>query len=199
MNHRGRFRMARPTLTCLIAGCLLAGFTIAVQAQIRDFEPITGRRAARPGSGRLDQLAPDHRRTGVQPARPDQPRQRPEPAARLVVGNAGGDRRSHAARPRRRHVHPEPFGRRGARRHHRRRALVAPAHRPADALQSGPAEQPAAGPGRGATSPSTTTRSTPARARRSSSRSMPVRARWCGSSRWPITTSAISTRAGRSS
>ena len=43
--------MARPTLTCLIAGCLLAGFTTAVQAQIRNFEPITDAELLDPDPG----------------------------------------------------------------------------------------------------------------------------------------------------
>ena len=84
--------------------------------------------AAQSRAGRLAELAAHRQRVGLQPARSDQPAERPAAAARVVVGDgrhrrAGGD----AARVRRRHVSAQPARRHsGARRRNRRPALGVP-------------------------------------------------------------------------
>ena len=86
------------------------------------------RRDARgPRAGRLAVVAPDAGRLGLQPPRPDRPRQRRDVADGVVArpdrGQPGGD----AARLRRRPLHAEPRRRHpGHRRGHRRPRLGAP-------------------------------------------------------------------------
>ena len=79
-----------------------------------------GRDAAEPRSGRLAALAAHARRLGLQPARPDRPRQRAPAAARLVHPAAARPEPAGPAGPRRPDVHPESArlragGRRGDR------------------------------------------------------------------------------------
>ena len=85
------------------------------------------RHARRPRSGRLDQLAADPGRLGLQPPRPDRPGQRPPPRPGLVVDDAHRLGAADADRLRRDHVLAGPAQRStGARRRHRRPALGVP-------------------------------------------------------------------------
>ena len=75
-------------------------------------------------------MAPHHRRLGLQPPRPDRPRERRRPAHGLVAGAHPGVPVGHAARLRRGAVHAQPQRRHpGHRRGDRRPHLGAPARR----------------------------------------------------------------------
>ncbi len=85
------------------------------------------RHAPGPRAGRLADVAPHPRRLGLQPPRPDRPRQRRRPAHGVDPRPHRGAAAGHAARLRRRPLHAEPRRRHpGHRRGHRRPRLGAP-------------------------------------------------------------------------
>ena len=98
------------------------------------------RDAARSRPGRLADLPADLRRLGPQPPRPDRPRQRRRPAARLGLVDGRRSQPADPARLRRRDVPRQPRQRRpGPRRRHRHLAVGVP---PPPARRAARCEQP---------------------------------------------------------
>ena len=126
-----RFVFARSVPVIFVSVLAVTSGAAPVHAQpASDFVPVTDAMLQGAGPRGLADVAPHHRRLGLQPPRRDRPRERRRPAHGVVAGAHPGVPVGHAARLPRGAVHAQPQRRHtGHRRGDRRPHLGAPARR----------------------------------------------------------------------